>query len=42
MAQSGFAIEKQVQSWMDAGVEHLAGLYSDSITIARKTREMHR
>jgi ubiquinone/menaquinone biosynthesis C-methylase UbiE len=42
MAESGLAIEKQVQSWMDAGVEHLAGLYSDTITIARKRREMHR
>lgn len=37
MTERGFDVERQVQNWSDAGVEHLAGLYSDTITVARKS-----
>lgn len=42
MIESGFEVEKQIRSWLDAGVEHLAGLYSDTITIARKRHSENR
>jgi SAM-dependent methyltransferase len=35
MAANGFHIEKQVHSWLDDGTEYPAGLYSDTITVAR-------
>ena len=36
MTASGLEVEKQLQTWLDAGTEYPAGLYSDTITIARK------
>ena len=36
LTESGLEVEKQVQSWIDAGTEYPAGLYSDTITVARK------
>jgi SAM-dependent methyltransferase len=36
MNQNGLAIDRQLQSWIDDGTKHEAGLYKDYITIFRK------
>jgi SAM-dependent methyltransferase len=41
MTANGFDIEKQVHDWLDEGTEYPAGLYSDTITIARCANPGH-
>jgi SAM-dependent methyltransferase len=36
MAANGFDIAEQVHSWLDQGTKYSAGLYADTITIARR------
>jgi cyclopropane fatty-acyl-phospholipid synthase-like methyltransferase len=36
MSNNGLEVQEQVQTWRDGGREYPAGLYGDTITIARK------